>query len=36
VGAVNLGQEVTGVFASATSALNDITDAASAEGALRN
>ena len=34
VGDVNLGQEVTGVFESATAALNDVTDAASAEAAL--
>ena len=31
---VNLGQEVTSVFESATTALNDVTDAASAEAAL--
>jgi hypothetical protein len=31
---VNLGQEVTNVFESATAALNDVTDAASAEAAL--
>jgi hypothetical protein len=31
---VNLGQEVTNVFESATTALNDVTDAASAEAAL--
>jgi hypothetical protein len=34
VGDVNLGQEVTGVFENATAALNDVTDAASAEAAL--
>ena len=34
VGDVNLGQEVTNVFESATAALNDVTDAASAEAAL--
>ena len=31
---VNLGQEVTSVFENATAALNDVTDAASAEAAL--
>jgi hypothetical protein len=31
---VNIGQEVTGVFENATAALNDVTDAASAEAAL--
>lgn len=34
VGDVNLGQEVTGVFESARAALNDVTDAASAQAAL--
>jgi hypothetical protein len=34
VGDVNLGQEVTNVFESATATLNDVTDAASAEAAL--
>jgi hypothetical protein len=34
VGDVNLGQEVTGAFESATAALNDVTDPASAEAAL--
>jgi len=34
VGDVNIGQEVTGWFESATTALNDVTDAASAEAAL--
>jgi hypothetical protein len=34
VGDVDLGQEVTGVFESATGALNEVTDAASAEAAL--
>jgi hypothetical protein len=34
VGDVNVGQEVTGAFESATTALNGITDAASAEAAL--
>jgi hypothetical protein len=34
VGDVNLGREVTGVFESATAALNDVTDTASAEAAL--
>jgi hypothetical protein len=34
VGDVNVGQEVTGAFESATAALNDITDAASAQAAL--
>jgi hypothetical protein len=34
VGDVNLGQEVTGAVENATAALNDVTDAASAEAAL--
>jgi hypothetical protein len=34
VGDVNVGQEVTGAFDEATAALNDVTDAASAEAAL--